>query len=360
MSESLNDNSKRASFPQGVLRDYISCVEKIMGQDTAGLAAYLHVSARTVRDWKRQKYSIGVNQLAKLRSLSDLAFPDNILLKPRYWHVRNAGARGGASQYEKNGSVGGDPKLRQKRWRAWWVSTGQFKDMAILERQRIAIPDHSPALAELVGILLGDGGISKYQIAITLHRSDDKEYISFVQKLCAELFKIEPSIVERPKMNVTNIVISRANMVDYFTDMGLVIGNKVHQQVQVPSWILANNEYSTSCVRGLIDTDGSFYIDKHVKNSVLYMNAALNFTNRSKPLLSFVKGELEKIGLHPTQRTPYAVFLRRDSDIKRYFNEIGSSNPKHLKKYQKYVILREQGGVPKRSQWHRLEIGWSP
>ena len=56
------------------------------------------------------------------------------------------------------------------------------------------------------------------------------------------------------------------------------------------------------------------------------------FTNRCLPLLKEFKATLESIGLHPTQKTKYAVFLRRKDDIRRYFDFIGSSNEKHLNK----------------------------
>jgi len=49
--------------------------------------------------------------------------------------------------------------------------------------------------------------------------------------------------------------------------IGLVLGNKVKQQIDIPEWIKSNNNFSLACVRGIIDTDGCFYTNSHYINS---------------------------------------------------------------------------------------------
>jgi len=39
-------------------------------------------------------------------------------------------------------------------------------------------------------------------------------------------------------------------------------GSKFAQGVSVPKWIKENNEYKTSCLKGLIETDGCIYSDR--------------------------------------------------------------------------------------------------
>jgi intein/homing endonuclease len=112
----------------------------------------------------------------------------------------------------------------------------------------------------------------------------------------------------------------------------------------MPQWIRAREEFRTAFVRGLFDTDGCVYVDTHRIHGREYKNMGMVFTNRCHPLLKEFKATLERIGLHPTQKTKYAVFLRRKGDIKLYFDLIGSSNEKHLNKVRNY-FLTSQGGV---------------
>ena len=291
-------------------------------------------------------------------------------IKPQYWHTALAGKKGGMIHVEKNISIGGNPVTRLQKWQEWWNLKGKFssKNVAILQRKSVQIPPHSRELAEFVGILLGDGGISKYQITITLNWIDDQDYLLYVRNLSSHLFNMDVKITRRKNQNVGIITLSRIDLVEYFTDMGLVIGNKVRQQVQVPRWITKEIEYVKYCIRGLFDTDGSFYIDRHKYKTTTYQNAALNFTNRSIPLLSFVKENLEKLDLHPTKKTSFAIFLRRDADLQKFFEIIGTSNPKHFNKFKKYAILRHIGRstkavtmaptrnrmVPVRGTWVRI------
>lgn len=128
--------------------------------------------------------------------------------------------------------------------------------------------------------------------------------------------------------------------------MKLLIGNKVEHQIDVPFWIKKSNVSVKSCLKGLFDTDGCLYVDKHNYKNKIYYNIGMNFTNRSLPILLFFKRSLEKLGFHPTQKTEFSVFLRREDEIINYFRKIGSSHPKYLNKLKKY-LKDKQGEVPK-------------
>lgn len=202
----------------------------------------------------------------------------------------------------------------------------------------IHYPELSPQLAELAGIILGDGGISQYQLTITLNRASDFEYSKYVESLIKSIFDVQPSIYERG--SVVQIVVSRVRLIKFLLKLDFSTGSKVRQQVGIPEWIVESPEFIKACIRGLVDTDGCFYVDHHKHNDKLYLNPGLNFTNRSKPILDFFKEGLEKIGFHPTQKTECCVFLRREEEIGRYFKEIGSSNPKHSEKYKSYLVKK--------------------
>lgn len=264
-----------------------------------------------------------------------------------YWHVKEAGKKGGLACYKKYGGFPGWTREASRR--------GALKAIEVHRRNRsnffvpkpVFFPKYSPQLAEFIGIVLGDGGITKRQITVTLNRFDDQEFVFYIKNLIQRLFIINPSINERKEQRVVNIVVSRTKLVQFFTNMGLHTGNKVKNQVDVPFWIKKSKNFTKSCLRGLFDTDGCFYIDKHYYKDKVYHNCAMNFTNRSLPILFFFKTKLEQLGFHPTQNTKFSITLRKENEIIKYFQAIDSSNPKHLNKFKQY-FKNKSGEVPKR------------
>jgi hypothetical protein len=202
----------------------------------------------------------------------------------------------------------------------------------------IRIPKDSAALAEFMGIMLGDGGISDYQINITFNSKTDKDYCIYVQKLIKKLFLIPLTIMPRPEYSIIRVVGSAKNLVEFLEKKGLKKGNKVKNKVAIPQWILDNSFYSASCARGLIDTDGSFYLYNHKVYNKVYTNFAMCFTNYSRPLLKNVYKILEDLEFSPTMNQK-RVYLHRKEDIIRYFREIGTHNPKHMQKYKTYLRM---------------------
>lgn len=202
--------------------------------------------------------------------------------------------------------------------------------------RKFHLPVFSEDLAEFIGILLGDGGVSERQVTITLHKEEDKNYSQYVARLIKKIFRISILPKERNTENVSVIVLSRTLLVDFLKSMGIQVGSKIRNQVRVPDWIENNIEYKKKCLRGLFDTDGCFYVDTHVMKGRVYKNAGMNFTNRSLPLLEFFKNTLVEAGFAPTQNSRYSIVLRKKLDIVRYFGEIGSSNPKHFNKFRAY------------------------
>jgi len=115
-------------------------------------------------------------------------------------------------------------------------------------------PKASDELAEFIGIMLGDGHADKFQISITLNSIADANYIHFVINLCKGLFKHIPRVLKRKKGNAKVIYYYGVNLVKYLVSLGLIPGNKVKNQVGVPSWISDNFNYKVACLRGLMDT----------------------------------------------------------------------------------------------------------
>jgi intein/homing endonuclease len=199
--------------------------------------------------------------------------------------------------------------------------------------KRFAAPGNSEYLAEFIGIAMGDGGLTNYQVKITLNATDDVEYIKFVANLMQELFNVEPGIYWDKKSNVVDVVISRSLLVQYLHGLGLPIGNKIRQGLDMPQWIRENRKYAISCVRGLIDTDGSVFTHRYVSKGKLYSYKKLSFTSVSKPLLATVHEQLSSWGMRARLGSRHDIRLDSISDMATYFKLVGTHNPKHLRRY---------------------------
>ena len=210
----------------------------------------------------------------------------------------------------------------------------------------ISYPKHSVRLAELVGILMGDGHVGPYQTIMTTNSDTDLQHALFVKKLFEQLFNVRAHLSNRQDRKVCEVTVSSKSVCHFLEGQGIPQGNKITMGVCIPNWIKKNSLYRKAFVRGLFDTDGCVYVDTHRRDQKVYKNLGMAFVNQSLPILSFFKETLEFFGLHPTQKTKFRVFLRRREDIRLYFDVIGSSNEKHLKKVRRYfLVASKKGGV---------------
>lgn len=324
-------NSKRIILPKNQQIQFVNkLLTKISIKKAAGLC---NLSERTIRDWQCGKFSMDLKSIQKLSKLTKISVPHNIKIKNRFWYANKGASLGGKAVFKKYGKIGGSEKVRKEKWQQWWMTIGKFDKNSITQPKSIVKPPKSENLSELCGIILGDGGMSKNQLTITLHHIDDKDYSKFVIKLIKKLFKINPSIYHDITNSVNDIVVSRVNLIKFLISLGLVTGNKIKQQVDIPNWIKRNNKFSIACVRGLVDTDGSVFIHKYKVNNIWYKYKKISFVSFSKPLINSVF----KIFEH--NRIKSRIYKNKDiridsiKDVKSYFKIFNSHNPKHLKKY---------------------------
>lgn len=309
----------------------------------AQIAKVVNLHPRTLRDWSRGKYKPKLEVLEKIAKQFKITLPPINRHLDDFWYTVEGGKIGGRKVMEKYGLVNHSQEARIRAAKKAMKTRMESGDKFYAAKE-IIFPKESESFAEFIGIVLGDGGVSSRQVIITLNKKDDKEFSQYVYSLIKSLFGVKAAIIERESTN--SIVISRTKLVDFLKGMGLCIGSKVRQQVDVPEWIKNNFEFRKACARGLLDTDGCFYLDRHRYKDKIYINCALNFTNRSKPLLNFFIDTLNKVGLHPTQTSRYSLALRREEEIIKYFRIIGSSNAKHFRKFTNYCI-NKYGEVPK-------------
>ncbi len=323
---------QRVIFQKGKQKIFLSSVKKNTHLSFSELANICAKHPHTVNDWYHEKVSMPQEAVLLFSKISKIPIPTNVKIKEQFWYTSKAGKIGGKNVRTRHGNPG-TPEGRSLGGKNS-IITNQILKTAFKQRKKISIPKKSILLAELFGIILGDGGISKHQLTITLDKTTDKIYADYVQNLIQKLFSIY--VAKNYRSSVVNIVASNTNLIEYLLQNELKIGSKVRNQIRTPSWITKNNQFALQCVKGLVDTDGCIYIDKHVYKGKLYKYICLDFTNASKPLLDFVETTLTQIGLTPT-RYVRSIKLRKFADVKAYFQYIGSSNEKHNIKFKKFI-----------------------
>ncbi len=203
-------------------------------------------------------------------------------------------------------------------------------------RKHVLHPGHSEELAEAIGIILGDGGVSRYQVTVAFNWVTDQGYARFVAAMFNRLFGVVGVVKRRPPTWAGYIVFSGRALVEYLAELGIGEGSKVRRQAGIPDWVLREEPLRLACVRGLLDTDGCVYEDRHAIGGRDYRNPALNFSNRSVPLRTFVAECFERWGWHPL-RGRWNVSLRRLDEVAAYFAVVGSHNPKHLRRWTEFT-----------------------
>lgn len=309
------------------------------------LATICKVSSRTFRSWRQGKFNM--SDLALEKICKELKLPIPIVkLLPDYWYVEKGAKLGGIKRME----IYGPPGTKEGRSKGGRVS--QLRRRLNPEeylncnlRKSISVPEKSIKLAELMGIILGDGGMTKTQLKITLNKEAESEYIDFVVDLVTDLFGEEPKkyYFSDDVQKICNIVFSGVQLIEILGTLGLFPGNKVLRQAKVPKWIAINNTFSKSCLRGLVDTDGCVYLHKHFSYGSNYLNLGITFTSHSRPLLDFVFTTLVTAKFHPKIQDD-GVYLYRGPEVIKYANEIGFSNTHHIRRLNQFLKLKN-GGV---------------
>jgi intein/homing endonuclease len=313
-----------------------------MGMTLSQLSTKLKLSDRSIRDWVKERITISEWAAKEISKMSGIPIPKKHTIINWNLHYQNAGRLGAITKLSKYGKVTNDEEYRKEMWKKWWEKEGKYRAVpkGFITTKQIKIPKKSKILAEFIGILLGDGHISKYQVGITLS-SDEKQYRGYVAKLVFKLFGITPTIVNHKSRKATTIVVSRKSLVEFCQKFGFVGGNKIKNQVDIPEWIKKNKSFSKECLRGLFDTDGCFFEHAYIANGKKYFYLKIAFTNASLTLIESVADVLKDLGLNirlsGLRYGNNGIDVRiEDSDsVERYLKIIGTHNRKHLDRIKK-------------------------
>ena len=324
----------RLKFRSGNQKRFLLEVEQISNFSSDEIAHLVGVVGRSYRDWRREKLCMSLKAAEILCDKFKVQLPERKEDLVQNWiKYKSEKARvGGIIRYKKYGSFA-TVEGRKK---------GGVKTLAIL-RERGVIPqakefdfpkEYNDNLAEFVGIMLGDGGLTHGQASITLNSNADKEYIPFVINLVRNLFNFDAPVYERQDCNASSILCNGVKLIEYLLKIGLTVGNKVKQQARVPKWIFSKKCYRIACLRGLIETDGGIFIHRYKVNGKEYRYLKLNFSNRSVPLLQFVSKVLDELNMTPKivrYGESNQVWLYNMREVYEYLRVVGTHNPRLLK-----------------------------
>lgn len=307
-------------------------LEKVINKSKSrikDLALLVNVHPKTLSDWRREKTRMSLRALEVFSRKYGITTTERKETLIERWKnsQKKANKVGGMVRLRRYGSPG-TTEGRKK---------GGLKTMEILRKKGIIFtknrfnePTYSKELAEFVGIMLGDGGITFEQCTITLNGEADANYILFIKVFLNTLFGVAPKLFKHKHDKAVVIYYYGVALVAYLKGLGLKPGNKVKQQVDVPEWIKNDKEYSIACLRGLMDTDGGVFLHNYKIHGKEYSYKKICFTNKSVPLLAFVFNTLQRLKFTPKYIANKRIWLYDQNDVLRYNAVVGTHNSRLL------------------------------
>jgi len=193
-----------------------------------------------------------------------------------------------------------------KTWRDQMKRLGKIK--AVYQPLR-----KNGELAELIGVVLGDGNIYAFPRTECLRIVGNSKNIGFIERyshLVEKVFKKKPHVSKRKASNATDIVIYE-NQIS--RRLGIPAGARAKLTVQVPTWIRKNRSFIIRYLRGLYEAEGSICF--HEKT---YTHKLL-FANRNESMLNNVFQLVRNLGFHP-HRSQYQIQISRKEEVQNLKN----------------------------------------
>jgi intein/homing endonuclease len=187
--------------------------------------------------------------------------------------------------------------------------------------KNISIPPLNEDLSEFIGIHLGDGTLTKNFLRIFGDSRYDKLYFSHVSNMIKKMFNVDSFLrFDRGKYGEKHtmyIEVCSKKLCDFLHDFGIPYGDKIKGKARIPEMILSDEKLTISCLRGLVDSDGS------VSKRGTYICLVFNSRNDLLRNQVWTIGKNLEIFTHEFQDE---IGTNSWEKIVRYFNIVGSSN----------------------------------
>jgi len=192
----------------------------------------------------------------------------------------------------------------------------------------------SPDLAETLGVLLGDGCISRYfsngreeyQVAFTASTSEYEYYEGVIQPTFEREFGTKGSLYRR-RDNTTRYHIFGARLANQLIQLGIPVGKKL--DASIPPAVLQSGQV-IPFIRGIYHAEGSIYrrySKKYNTHKRVYSNL-LNVQIRMKlrTLMGQIHEQLNRLGIVTNRLTEhFGVFtlrITRQNMVAKFFEVV--------------------------------------
>ena len=320
----MKSNERRIRLERGIQREIILEASKKEG-NMKKMASKMKIPYSTMKNYSAEYRLLPESLFNNLLRLSNKSTEkiEISYLDPK-WGQRLGGKLGiRALEKKYPGKI--------KKWRRLAMKRAQEVHPNLKE---IQVPSLSENLAEFIGIYLGDGTMTKYQVKIIGDFRYDKIYFDYLSELVFRLFGLKTSLLKNRGTNTGLLVIYSKSLCDFlYKNFSLKPGDKIRNKNVISKKILRNDDLSKACLRGLIDTDGS--LSRRGRGGSQF---CIQFTSHNKGLLKQVNEIGKKLKIF-TFANETGTGTNKWENITKYFKIVGSSNPKHIIRF----LLRKEG-----------------
>lgn len=233
-------------------------------------------------------------------------------------------------------------------------------------RQNITFPSKlSPELAELIGIIIGDGHLSvikrKNHLVGNFTQStvfiagnkEEQQYNNYISSLFKRIFNCDLSYREDKRSKAILLAKYSKGIVRYFHDVCEVPLGRKTLSARVPSIILqADSQMKAAFLRGLADTD--FYVSFKNKNKKGYSYPVIVGSFRSEQLIRDLEKIYTSLGFtysccYNLQRTHkifgryvmHSIYLNGKKNFQKWVEIVSFSNGKNSLKVKEWRLIGE-------------------
>ncbi len=213
----------------------------------------------------------------------------------------------------------------------------------------------SQELAELVGLIIGDGHILYnhykriYRLTISGDVKEDKKYFEKISNVIFKITNKRPRIRERKvitrgihKGNSLELYINYKKFVEYLiNELELTYGSNKAFKVIIPNKFL-NWNYSRYILKGIFESDGSLYFSKSkVIKYPSYPRLEIRTSSRrlAYQIFEVLKKRSYRIQIMKTKYGDFKVYLSGKEMLNKWVSEIGFSNFNTITKYRLWQKL---------------------
>lgn len=260
----------------------------------------------------------------------------------RIEHLKRIARRGGLARIRLHGN----PGSVADRHLGGVISSQMHKKLrnGFKTLKKIPKVDYSSEVAELLGILMGDGHLGEYQVTMTTNSQTDLNHAIFVRDKFRKIFKITPSFKKRKDKKALIVCLSSKEACSALEKLGMPRGNKIKGRMSVPEWIKKDPDYVKAFIRGVFDTDGCVYIDTHRRGNKRYQYLGWTITSYADIFLADLGRLMLGLGFHTSNtKNQKSLYLRKQREILEYFTSIGTHNEKHKIRFSKFLKIHRRG-----------------